>query len=82
MAKKSKKSFEELAEQFTIQGFFMVSLWASFMFIMGGFIVPEILREIKIIDKIDWKSYVLTYLAMWFFLFLGLCLIPKLRGKK
>lgn len=79
--KPEKKSFTELSEQFTIQGFIAVSGWALAYALIGWFI-PSALKEFGLFEELKWWYYVIYYFTWWIFCFLVFCLIPKLKGEK
>lgn len=71
-----------LYEQFTIQGFFAVCMM-SLAYWMYGVGIMSISHDLGWTDvKVTFKSAATLYLALWVFIFLVACLIPKLFGNK
>lgn len=75
---KQKKSFNELQEEFTIQGFFVVSGWALLFSINGS--VPLFLFIFSL--KTTFENILICYGATWVVCFLLFCLYPKITGEK
>jgi hypothetical protein len=76
-----KNSEKPLYEQFTIQGFWAVSGWTL---LFSFSVVPIVFRlesQSWFPDWAFWKVALLLYGIIWIFLFLMLCLMPKLRDK-
>ena len=75
---KEKKSFNELAEEFTIQGFFAVSGWALLFSINGS-----VLLFLSIFDlPTTFKNILMGYGITWLICFCLFCLYPKITGEK
>lgn len=73
-----KKSFNELAEQFTLQGFIMVSLIALGLGISGTAPILMLISNLEF----NIQNISICYGITWLICFWIFCLYPKMKGEK